>query len=609
MILRPYQESAVQSVLDEFEVVRRTLCVMPTGTGKTVVMGGVARRMNARTLVVAHREELVNQNAEKIAAITGNHAHIEMADDMVDALFLGSARLVSASVQSLSAKKGPLRRMHRFPRDAFDLVMIDEAHHATANTWSMLIEYFSHAKVLGVTATPQRADGVALGTVFESTACEYWINDAIDDGWLVPMRFRRCKLKSIDFSGIHDRKGDYSDAELDQIMREEKGLIELADGIFQHHEDRPTIVYVPGVGTAIKVAEILNRMGGDGDWAAVVHAGTDIDLRRHAMSRFADGRLRFLVNVGIATEGVDLPVCSCIAVARPTKSALLFTQMIGRATRPSPGTVDGIEDAQARRSAIAASAKPDSIVLEFVGNLPSPVISLIDVLGGRIRPRVLERARRIIESSDGLIDPRKVLEYCAEQERLAEEKRQRERDAAARRLELETDRERERERRRHIYAHGTWHAFDHDPFSVLGIAKPAPDPHEATGIYAAAPLSEQQLAMLERARVRSIRKMPVHEQRAILRNYIHRLKGRLWTFSQEVFLRAAGCPLKSMPFRKASEAIDLLKRNPGKRWHDLRLDTLFGGVKVNPDKAGQRKGSDGQKRRLARKYGGTWRLE
>ncbi len=542
MNLRGFQGQALAGVVSCLRAHRSTILVMPTGTGKTVVMGHAARLARGRVLCVAHREELVHQNATAIERITGLHVGIEMGDDRLGALSMQSLRFVSASVQSLTSKRRKQRSYERFPRDHFGLVMLDECHHAIAPTWGMVTEWFNTAKVLGVTATPLRMDGLAMANTFESVAYEYEINDAIRDGWLVPLKMVQCRLSGIDTSRVRVSAGDFSDASLAEAIEAEKPLQCIVDGVLQHSQGRKTILYIPGVKNAATVTEIFDRRCPG--IAAFVHGKTDRDVRRDIMARFKNpsDRLRVLVNVGIATEGFDAPVCSCIAIARLTTSVGLLTQMVGRGTRPLAGTVDPHDQPAARRAAIAASQKKDCIVLEFVARLPRMSVGLVDVLGGTVSDEIMAKVHAMMqdrtERQFGRVqDPAEVIARAkAEVEREAKEKH-------------------ESLRRKGIVITATWDTLSRDPFDALGIAKP-----KSTSLFDAPPLREHQLRMLSRAGI-SIAGLDNKQRRALFRNIIHRIKAGLWTIPQEMTLRSMGVAAASMKFAEASAMIDRIRKS------------------------------------------------
>jgi superfamily II DNA or RNA helicase len=393
--LRDYQLQAHDAVYESLVKSgdKSSLVVMPTGTGKTVLFGHVAGNWpSGRVLIMAHRDELIRQAADKVGKIIGETCDIEMGDDFADQCNLYSrSHVVVTSVQTMSRE----RRMSRFNPDDFGLLVIDEAHHATASTYRKVIDYFRQnesLRVLGVTATPDRTDEEALGKVFDSVAYEYEITKAIDDGWLVPIEQRFVYVEGLDFSDVRTTAGDLNAGDLAKVMEDEKALHKVVNPVIELAGDQPCLVFAASVAHAERMAEIANRH--KPGQAEFVHGGTDKELRRDMLRRFNRREFQFLFNCMIATEGFDEPQIGVVAVARPTKSRALYSQMIGRGTRPLTGCVDGLPGAEARKQSIATSGKPSVLVLDFVGNSGRhKLVSTADILGGNMDDAVVERAR------------------------------------------------------------------------------------------------------------------------------------------------------------------------------------------------------------------------
>ncbi len=383
--LRPYQQEAFSRIFEGLAVNRSTLVVLATAGGKTVIFAAVAKAWRGRVLVLAHREELLEQARRKIERATGEPVGLEQAD-----YWAGSQRIVVGSVQTLGA--GKTYRRERFKQRPFSLVIVDEAHHAPAKSYRNIIDLFPDAKVLGVTATPDRGDQQALGQIFESVAYKKDYLELANDGWLVPVNAFTIELGQVDLRKVDASKGDFAVGALDKAMqvgheRIVAKTLELAKG-------RKAIVFVPGVEGAHLLAATFNR---DGRVAVVVDGKTPSDLRRDLLKAHARGEVQVLVNVGIATEGYDCPEVSCVAIARPTKSRALYAQMAGRGARVLPDLVDGIEEAEYRRNKIAGSAKPDLLLLDFVGQAGRhKLVSPVDILGGVEDPETMARARRLL---------------------------------------------------------------------------------------------------------------------------------------------------------------------------------------------------------------------
>ena len=202
MKLRPYQQAAREAVQGEWaKGVSKTLLVLPTGTGKTVVFAKIAEdrvRAGERVLILAHRGELLTQAADKLRAVTGLGSAVEKAEESA----LGSwYRVTVGSVQTMMNEK----RLAQFSDDYFGTIIVDEAHHALSDSYQRVLSHFADANVLGVTATPDRGDMRNLGEFFESLAYEYSLPQAIRDGFLCPIKAATIPLR-LDLSGVGDRK-------------------------------------------------------------------------------------------------------------------------------------------------------------------------------------------------------------------------------------------------------------------------------------------------------------------------------------------------------------------------------------------------------------------
>lgn len=326
MELRPYQDEAVAAIEDEWKKgVKRTLLVLPTGTGKTICFAKVTEdcvRMGDRVLILAHRGELLDQAADKIKRSTGLGCSLEKAESTcLDSFF----RITVGSVQTLMRQS----RLDRFKPDYFNTIIIDEAHHALSPSYRNIIEYFDNAKVLGVTATPDRGDMKNLGEVFDSLAYEYRITQAIKQGYLCRIKALTIPLK-LDISGVGISAGDYKVGEIGTAL--DPYLDQIADQMAEHCIDRKTVVFLPLIATSQKFRDILISRG----FRAAEVNGDSAD-RAEILADFEAGKYNVLCNSMLLTEGWDCPSVDCIVVLRPTKVRGLYCQMIGRGTRLSPG--------------------------------------------------------------------------------------------------------------------------------------------------------------------------------------------------------------------------------------------------------------------------------
>lgn len=394
MNLRPYQQRCVNAIRSTLSTQMSTLAVLATGCGKTVIFAHLARDWPGRVLVLAHRDELIRQAAEKLREATGEAPGVEMGESYSDEApgLVAAPRAVVSSVQTLCRPN----RQRRFRPQDFGLLVIDEAHHAVARTYRDVVDYFRQSpglKVLGVTATPRRADQLAMGQVFESACFDYGIEAAVEDGWLVPVRQQAVVVEGLDFSAVRSVAGDFNEGELERILSEEKVIHAVAAPAAELTGDLPALVFCVSVAHARLMAEVLRRYKKGS--AVALDGSTDRQKRREAVAAFKAGDVQYLCNCGLFLEGFDAPTTAAVVMARPTKSLALYTQVLGRGTRPLPGVVDGLADhPAARREAIAASAKPSMLVLDFVGNSGRhKIVTAADVLGGKYGEPVRAYAR------------------------------------------------------------------------------------------------------------------------------------------------------------------------------------------------------------------------
>lgn len=327
--LRPYQQQARDRIHAEWDAgYTRTLLVLPTGTGKTIVFASVAAdqvRAGDRVLILAHRGELLEQAADKLQRSTGLVSAVEKAESTcLDSWF----RVVVGSVQTLQRTA----RLERFPQDYFGTIIIDEAHHAITDGYRRILDYFSGAKVLGVTATPDRGDMRNLGEVFDSLAFEYKLTDAIKEGYLCKIMAQTIPLQ-LDITSVTMSGGDYAVGDLGTAL--DPYLEQIAAEMARRCKSRKTVVFLPLIKTSQKFRDLLNTYGFR---AAEVNGQSDD--RRQVLADFDAGKYNVLCNSMLLTEGWDCPSVDCVVVLRPTKVRSLYSQMVGRGTRLSPGKTD-----------------------------------------------------------------------------------------------------------------------------------------------------------------------------------------------------------------------------------------------------------------------------
>lgn len=326
MKLRTYQKEAVTAIKQQWkEGYSRTLLVLPTGCGKTIVFAKVTEecvREGKRVLILAHRSELLEQAADKLYKTTGIRSSLEKAESScLDSWY----RVTVGSVQTLMREK----RLKMFQPDFFDTIIIDEAHHAVSDSYQRILQHFSSSDILGVTATPDRGDMKNLGTVFDSLAYEYTLPKAIKEGYLSPIKAVTIPLK-LDLSGVSVQAGDFKASDIDTAL--DPYLYQIAEEMKKYCKNRKTVVFLPLVSTSQKFRDILNKTGLN---AAEVNGNSED--RAQILADFENGRYNVLCNSMLLTEGWDCPSVDCVIILRPTKVRALYCQMVGRGTRLCQG--------------------------------------------------------------------------------------------------------------------------------------------------------------------------------------------------------------------------------------------------------------------------------
>ena len=555
--LRPYQRDAREAILTELDRddLNSTMLVLPTGCGKTISFADIAKARSTvgRVLVLVHREELADQAFEKIEGVTGLRCEIEMGDRWADMQRFTRAQVVIASVQTMNAGQGGEGRKTRFDPTQFSTIIIDECHHAPAKSYRQVLEYFiagnPQIKILGVTATPDRKDEQAMGQVFESCAYDYEVVDAVNDGWLVPIKQRCVYVEELDFADIRTTAGDLNGAQLDEVMTYEKNLQEVAAATIHELGERQGIVFATSVAHAERLAEIFNRHNVD---MADFVTGTTPKVRRKEMFYdFGQKRFQVLVNVGVATEGVDVPGIDVVVIARPTKSRSLYAQMVGRGTRPfPPGMVDQFpskEQAAQRRQAIADSPKPYLEVLDFVGNAGRhKLITPADILGGRYDQDVIDKAAELARTSNEK-DGKSVDVMSKLEEAKAVVKKEREEEQKRKKIKA----------RRVKYS-----AKEIDPFDALDI-----EPQRERGWDKGRQLTDKQRKLLERQGI-DPDKLTYNEARIAIGKLFERWDKNLCSLKQAKILKRYGFR-GDLSKDQAKIAIDEIAKNG---WRNLPPD-------------------------------------
>jgi superfamily II DNA or RNA helicase len=334
--LRPYQEQAIAAVNKALQSgVQRTIMALPTGTGKTITGEVLAKRRGGRTLWTAHRDELIQQPVQALRAVNPDAIHGVVKAERNE---VNARDIVFASIQTIQRddRLGSLTRA-----GSFDLVVLDEAHHGTAPSYRKVLEAVGcfredGPRLVGLTATPERADQQALDEVFETIAYQYHLAQAIADGYLVPPAFAYERIE-VDFDDVGTRYGDFKPGELDVALMQAGIVKSIAGAVNTHCIGRRTLIFVISVEQAKRASEAINDLGIPAAW---ISGETQLETRRATLRRFAAGEYRALVNCAVLLEGYDDPGIDSIMVARPTKSKPLYVQMIGRGLRIHPGKTD-----------------------------------------------------------------------------------------------------------------------------------------------------------------------------------------------------------------------------------------------------------------------------
>jgi superfamily II DNA or RNA helicase len=586
MILRPYQEQAVAKCLESMALEKSALLVLATGLGKTQCACCIAKHYTdngARVMFLAHRDALIYQAANRIGEILGFGADIEMADQWADkpSIYHDSSAVVVGSIQTQIAGTGPRKRMHRFSPDEFGLLIIDEAHRAAAVSYRKVVAHYQQNEnlhILGLTATPKRHDELGLNCVFKSAPFVYGIQEAVKDGWLVEPRQSIVEIDDLDISKVSNSGDDFNGKELAAQMEQEKPLFGIAfptieaacgldhgalsrleqelggtDDLFLQRAGRieqmsalrkQTLVFAASVAQAEALAQIINRW--QPSMAVCVSAKTPKDLRKRIIRDFRYGNIQYLVNVGVYTEGFDEPQISLISMGRPTKSSLLYQQMLGRGTRPLEGIVDGKETREERLAGIAASAKPALDVIDFTGNCGRhKLVTAIDVLAGDEPPEIIELAKAAAKADGEPRNIRKLIDeanirrqqlYEERQEKLAEENRIRDR----------------------LTARVNYRLSVVNPFDCLNILPPK----SWTNIDEVA--SQKQIDFLLRAGFKRAQELTKRQASALISEIIARRNNGGCTYKQAQLIKRFGYPT-NITCAEATRIIDALAKNGWRR--------------------------------------------
>ncbi|MEO0801674.1 MAG: DEAD/DEAH box helicase [Cyanobacteria bacterium J06642_2] len=323
--LRNYQIKLLQTVLQKWHRgQRRLLLQLPTGGGKTILFGAIAKELlshGERVLILAHREELVLQAAAKVSDVTQQSAGIIKAGYPLSL----NAPVQVASVQTLSRRLNVLQHV--------GMVVVDEAHHASAASYRAILQAFDRAYLLGVTATPIRTDGTGFEDIFDDLICGPTVSDLIAEGFLSPFKLFAAS-ESMSTQGARTVGGEFNLKDLlkaNDIKALSGNLVSMWK---RFAPNKRTVVFAINVSHSKAIAARYNQVG---IAAEHVDGSTPAAERRNILTRFTSGKTTVLTNCNLVSEGFDLPAIEAVQIARPTQSLALWLQQVGRALRPHPG--------------------------------------------------------------------------------------------------------------------------------------------------------------------------------------------------------------------------------------------------------------------------------
>jgi len=488
------------------------LLVAATGVGKTTIAAHVVAAyvsQRRRVLFLAHRTELLEQAKTRFVRDTAiPHRFVEIEQGGSRATW--RAPVVVASVASMRG-----RRLRRWPRDHFGLIVTDEAHHSRAASYEAIYEWFGTAHRLGITATPDRADQKGLGKWHAGICFAFEIRDAIAEQFLVPVRAKLIFVDAIDLTRVKSHHGDLDERQLEEVMMRAEALHGIAKPTVELTGERPTIVFANGVGHARALADSINVYAPG--QARAIDGSASAELRRATIRDFTEGRFRYLSNCQLYTEGVDLPLASCAVMARPTESRGLFAQCAGRVLRLFGDTwADSV-----------ANGKTDALILDFCGNAGRHRLACaLDLLDGSVDEKVRRRAVKRAQEEE--ID---VSEALAEAER---------EEVVQQRLEL--------------VAQVRYRVVEvEDQFSLLGVRPRA-------GRWGGAAATEAQLAVLQKAKIRGAEKLDRGQASQVIDALVERRRQGLCTIAMASRLLRAGIN-PDLPFERAHRVIDAIAAN------------------------------------------------
>lgn len=347
--LRPYQQACLEANWKAWSSgTRRILDVLPTGSGKSLVFSQIPTfPMHRATLLLAHRNELIEQAADHLKYW---NPHLNIGIEKAEYRANVSDEIVVASVQTLG--RMDTGRINKFPPNHFSHIIIDECHHSTSKQYVNILKYFgcgsAHGPyLLGVTATPFRGDGIPLSNLFDTVAFGRTITDLIEEGerdsthgpYLCRLVGKQIRT-DVDLTNLHIRMGDFAEDELAEVCNVDGRNSKIISGIEDHAADRKSIlIFCVDKDHTRTLTEQLQKRGHNAEYVLAETPALD---RKRIIKDFKSGNLRILVNCGCLTEGFDAPNADCAVLARPTRSPLLYFQIIGRVCRVYPGKVNAL---------------------------------------------------------------------------------------------------------------------------------------------------------------------------------------------------------------------------------------------------------------------------
>jgi superfamily II DNA or RNA helicase len=390
---RQYQIDAVANAADALQTSGGCLLILPCGCGKTEIAVRLINEASptGRAIVITPFVNLVGQTASRLR-LRGVSCGVEQAT-------LRSHEPVTvASYKSLISRD----RYQRFLDEGIDLVIVDESHLNYSRRALEILTAFRNggARIVGMTASPDRTSGDPLTAFYGGIAFNYTLQQAIADGWLVPPKIWIVVAGDLDLSKFDSGFGDFDAARVAEVMAQEGNVQTVTNLVLQHHEGEPSVVFCQGIMQAEKVRECLWRAG---VLASIVHSGMDEDERRMNLHEFESGKTNIVINVGCLTTGWDCCNVRKLFMCRPTRSRMLYQQMVGRGTRPLTNVVDGYSTAALRRRAIASSAKPDFEVFDLVDcSRHNDLMTCVEALNDDLPADVAKRVRQKREGESGL---------------------------------------------------------------------------------------------------------------------------------------------------------------------------------------------------------------